>query len=59
MSSIKTPTLIMNGNNDIGSAEHAVKMYRIIPSIQLATLPGKHGDYIGAIDMAAGEKWEQ
>jgi len=57
--SIKAPTLIINGNNDIGSVEHAVEMYRIFPNSQLAILPGKHGAYMGAIEFLEKGKWSQ
>lgn len=53
------PTLIINGNNDVGSVEHAVEMYRIIPHSQLAILPGKHGAYIGTIESLDNVKWTQ
>lgn len=57
--SIKLKTLIINGNNDVGSVEHAVEMYRTIPNSQLVILPGKHGVYIGAIEYLSDEKWAQ
>ena len=57
--SIKAPTLIINGNNDVGSVEHAVEMYRIIPNSQLVILPGKHGTYMGAIEFLEKGKWNQ
>ena len=44
--SIKAPTLIINGNKDVGSPEHAVEMYRLIPNCELAIFPGGHGDYL-------------
>lgn len=47
--SIKAPTLVVNGDADVGSAEHAVEMYRTIPNCQLAIMPGGHGKYIGEI----------
>ena|SRR5689334_916100 len=59
MKLIKSPTLIINGNNDVGSVEHAVEMFRIIPGSQLAVLPGKHGVYIGAVEYLGEEKWTQ
>ncbi|MGN6211216.1 alpha/beta fold hydrolase [Parafilimonas sp.] len=55
--SISFPTLIINGNNDVGSIEHAVEMYRIMPDAQLAVLPGKHGTYIGAVEFLDNGKW--
>jgi len=59
MKSIKAPTLIINGNNDVGSVEHAVEMYRTIPNAQLTIIPGKHGAYLGAIEYLDNGKWEQ
>lgn len=59
MKSINAPTLIINGNNDVGSVEHAVEMYRTIPNSQLAIIPGKHGAYIGAIEYLDNGKWTQ
>ena len=59
MKSITSPALIINGNNDVGSVEHAVEMYRVIPHAQLAILPGKHGTYIGAIEYLENGKWTQ
>jgi pimeloyl-ACP methyl ester carboxylesterase len=47
---IKAPTLIISSDKDLGSPEHAVEMYRIIPNSQLAILPGGHGSYIGEIN---------
>lgn len=47
---IKAPTLVINANNDVGSAEHAVEMYRAIPDCELAIFPGGHGTYLGAIE---------
>ena len=57
--SITIPALIINGNNDVGSVEHAVEMYRTFPNSQLAILPGKHGVYIGAIEYLENEQWTQ
>jgi pimeloyl-ACP methyl ester carboxylesterase len=59
MKSIKAPTLIINGNTDVGSLEHAVEMYRIIPNCELAIFPGGHGNYLGAIESLDNGKWVQ
>jgi pimeloyl-ACP methyl ester carboxylesterase len=56
---IKAPTLIINGNTDVGSPEHAVEMYRMIPNSELAILPGGHGTYLGTIETLDNEKWTQ
>ncbi len=59
ISSIKFPVLIMTANNDVGSPEHAVEMYRYISGSELVILPGNHGEYLGAIDLLSGRKWKQ
>src|SRR4051812_43203303 len=55
MQSIKAPTLVINGNMDVGSPEHAVEMFRIIPNCQLAILPGGHGTYMGEISASKND----
>lgn len=57
MKSIKAPTLVINGTADVGSVEHAVEMYRIIPDCELAIFPGEHGAYLGAIEVLENGKW--
>jgi len=47
--SIVAPTLLINGDADVITPEHAVEMYRLIPHCQLAILPGGHGKYMGEI----------
>ena len=51
---INAPTLVINGNNDVGSVEHAVEMYRTIPNCELAIFPGGHGAYLGTIEAIKG-----
>jgi pimeloyl-ACP methyl ester carboxylesterase len=50
--SIQAPAFIMNGDQDVGSAEHAVEMFRMLPHAKLAILPGAHGEFIGEINPA-------
>ena len=57
MRSIKAPTLVINGNKDVGSPEHALEMYRIIPNCELAIFPGGHGAYLGAMETLDNGKW--
>ena len=45
--SIQAPTLLVIGDHDVVTPEHAVKMSRIIPNAQLVILPGTHGSFIG------------
>lgn len=57
MKLITAPTLVINGNHDVASLEHAVEMCRIIPNCQLAVFPGGHGTYLGAIEALENGLW--
>ena len=45
--SVRAPTLIVLGDQDIVRPEHAIELTRLIPSARLLVLPGGHGDYLG------------
>lgn len=47
--SIKAQTLIIIGDNDVITPEHAITMHRQIADSELAIIPGVHGEYIGEI----------
>lgn len=47
--SIKAPTLIIIGDKDIITPEHALELHRQIANSELAIIPGGHGEYIGEI----------
>lgn len=47
--SIKVPTLIIIGDKDIITPEHAIEMHRQIANSELAIIPGGHGEYMGEI----------
>ena len=47
LASIKNPSLIIAGDKDIVTREHAVKMSQIIPNAHLMT--GTHGSFIGEV----------
>jgi len=47
--SIKVPTLIIIGDKDIITPEHAIEMHRLIANSELAIIPGVHGEYIEEI----------
>lgn len=47
--SIKAPTLIIIGDKDVVTPEHAIELNRQITNSALAIVPGGHGDYIGEI----------
>lgn len=46
---IQAPALVINGDNDVVRAEHALELSRTLPHARLAILPSGHGDYIGEI----------
>lgn len=47
--SIKASTLIIIGDKDIITPEHAIELHRQIENSELAIIPGGHGEYIGEI----------
>lgn len=47
--SIKAPTLIIIGDKDVITPEHAIELHRQIANAELAIIPGGHGEYIGEI----------
>lgn len=44
---ITAPTLVVIGDQDIVTIDHAIYMRKTIPNSQLMILPGLHGEYIG------------
>lgn len=53
LQSIEHPTLIILGNRDVITVEHALWLSRILPHASLAVIPGNHGSYIGEISSLA------
>jgi pimeloyl-ACP methyl ester carboxylesterase len=49
LSSIKAHCLIVMGDKDVATPEHAVEMAHKIPNSELLILPGNHGSFIGEI----------
>jgi pimeloyl-ACP methyl ester carboxylesterase len=49
MATIKAPALIIMGDKDVATPEHAVEIHRLLADSRLAIIPGGHGDYIGEI----------
>ena len=49
---IKAPALIINGDKDVITNEHALKMSKLMPNAELIILPGVHGAYLGEICVA-------
>ena len=47
--SIKIPALIVVGDHDVVTVEHATRMAKLITHSSLLVLPGNHGSFIGEI----------
>ncbi len=47
--SIKAPALIIIGDKDVITPEHAIELHKQIANSELAIIPGGHGEYIGEI----------
>lgn len=47
---IAHPVLVINGDRDVGSLEHAVAFFRLFPQGRLAVFPGGHGTYLGTLE---------
>lgn len=53
--SVRAPTLIVLGDQDVVKPEHAVELTRLISGARLLVLPGGHGDYLGEAVMTQKE----
>ncbi|WP_316850960.1 alpha/beta fold hydrolase [Pedobacter agri] len=49
LKSIQSPTLIIIGDKDVITPEHAINLHHLISNSSLAIIPGGHGEYIGEI----------
>jgi pimeloyl-ACP methyl ester carboxylesterase len=50
LSSIKVPTLIINGDQDVIQNSHTIAMSKLIKNSRLVILPATHGSYIGVAE---------
>lgn len=46
---ISCPALIIIGDKDVITPEHALELHRLITGSELAIIPGGHGEYIGEL----------
>lgn len=46
---IKIPVLIINGDKDVITPEHALALHRLLANSELAIIPGGHGEYMGEV----------
>jgi pimeloyl-ACP methyl ester carboxylesterase len=51
--SIKAPTLLVSGDQDVALPAHTIAMSRLIPNCRLLILPAGHGQYIGVAESPA------
>lgn len=49
---IQAPTLILSGDRDVATPEHAVELSRLIPQARLLILPSGHGEYLEQAETA-------
>ena len=49
ITAIEAPALIIIGDKDVITPEHAIELHRQITKSELAIIPGGHGEYIGEI----------
>jgi len=47
--SVKAPTLVLVGDHDVPTREHALELGRLFPHAHLLILPGGHGEYLGEL----------
>lgn len=55
LKSLRAPTLILIGDRDLVTPEHAVELSRLIPDARLTILVGGHGEYLGEAIMSRGD----
>lgn len=53
--SVRAATLIVQGDQDLGTLEHAIELTRSIAGARLLVVPGGHGDYLGELVMTQKE----
>jgi pimeloyl-ACP methyl ester carboxylesterase len=57
LQTIKAPALIISGDKDVTTVEHALKMSKLIPKAELLVLPATHGSFLGeACTIVPGSK---
>ncbi|HEY0991617.1 MAG TPA: alpha/beta hydrolase, partial [Kofleriaceae bacterium] len=49
VAAVKVPVLVLAGDRDVPTTEHAVELSRQLPHARLLVLPGGHGDYLGEL----------
>lgn len=52
--SVRAPTLVLLGDHDVPTPEHALELTRLFPEARLMILPGGHGEYLGELIVSRG-----
>lgn len=47
--SVQAPTLVLIGDRDLPTPEHALELTRLFPHARLMILPGGHGEFLGEV----------
>jgi pimeloyl-ACP methyl ester carboxylesterase len=56
LASISAPVLVVGADRDVIRAEHFVLQASLLPDARLLIVPGTHGDYLGEVLAAAGDR---
>lgn len=51
--SVRAPTLVVTGDRDVATPEHAVTLLRLLPDARLLVVPSGHGHYLGETSAGA------
>lgn len=46
---VQAPTLVLLGDHDVPTLQHATELTRLFPKARLLIVPGGHGDYLGEV----------
>lgn len=49
VAAVKVLVLILSGDRDVPTVDHAVELTHLLPRARLMILPGGHGDYLGEV----------
>lgn len=52
---VRSPTLVVVGDQDVVTVEHTLLLADLIPDARLLVLPSNHGAYLGELAAAAGD----
>jgi pimeloyl-ACP methyl ester carboxylesterase len=55
LAAIEAPTLVVAGDRDVVTVDHAAALARLIPGARLLVLPATHGDYLGEAAASGGD----